>query len=105
MYTLKEEKHIIVKHIVIGAFALIIVILIVYSTISVRRSNVIRQELTAAQEAIYEMQFTHDMQRLDMLRLLKEIEELRAGEPIDPVHYHVIQHILDVAPERLQWVF
>jgi len=105
VYTLKEEKHIIVKHIVIGAFTLIIVILIVYSTISVRRSNVIRQELTAAQEALHEMQFTHDMQRLDILGLLKEIEELQAGEPIDPVHYRAMQYILDVTPERLRCVF
>jgi len=83
---LKEKNHFKIEHIVIGILSLIIAALIVSNVVFTQRKYMLEQELTAAQQLIHEML-------------------LEAEEPTDPIHYRVIQHILDVAPERLRRVF
>ena len=93
------------EHIAIGILAVIIVILVAYFVLIASRNTFIVQEINAGQEFIHELLLANDILEADARLLREEIEMLQAKEPIDPIHYRVIQQILDVAPERLRQVF
>ena len=92
---MKEAKRFKIEHIAIGIMALIIAALIVHSAMLARQNHSLEQELAAMQESIHEM-----------LIVQASLEkEPQATEIAAPLHYRVIEHVLEIAPERLRDVF
>ena len=107
-----ETKRLKIEHAAIGVLTLIIIILIAYFALLARRNSFIVQEINDGQEFIHELLLTNEVLKAETQNLLWEMEELQAEmaglqaeEPIDPMHYRVIQQILAVAPEMLRQVF
>ncbi|MCL2573285.1 MAG: GerMN domain-containing protein [Defluviitaleaceae bacterium] len=109
---LKTVKSFRIELIVIGVLALIIVALVISLAVLARRNNTLSQELNITREYIYEMLLAYTALedenqniRNELRELQNEFEELWAEHLPDPMHYRAIQHILDIAPERLRYVF
>ena len=90
---LKEANGLKIEHIIIGMLTLVIMALIVHHAMLVRQNHLLRQELAATQESIYEMRFVQASLE----------EELQAKGIAAPLHYSVIEHVLEIAPERLRY--
>ena len=88
-----------IKHIVIGILAIVVVLLIVVSVNLEHRRDILEQELTIALEYIHELLILQEP--LEQEPLEAEIQEM----PENDIHYRVIRLILDYAPKRLREVF
>ena len=108
VYPLKKANSIMNERVVIGILTLVIIALLVYSAIAIRRVSIIGQELSATQDVIYEILLMQDASDIVINNIQEHVEsqeELKPETPTCPIHNRVISRIFDVAPERLRLVF
>jgi len=105
-----------IKHSIFGVLIFIIAALIFFCAMYMLRVHRLRQWYTDAQEYINEQQHTNDIIRAklqqvsetlksEIAKMQEKLHYLQIEAPIDPTHDLILQRILDIAPERLAYVF